>query len=482
MIHSLIHHETPRSRRDFLARTGGGFGLLALGDLLGREATAREAAEDRKAMNPLAPRSPHIEPKAKSVIWCFMDGGPSHIDLFDPKPELSRLNGQPLPGTFKRPVTAMGRTAYTPLLASKRTFKRRGQSGTWVSDWYPEIGTCADDITVIRSCYADGLNHVGSLCQMNTGSILGGRPCLGAWTLYGLGTISENLPGYVVLLDYPEDPPGSTRNWGTGFMPAAYQGTKFRDGKTPILYLEPSESIGDARQRGKLNFIQELNRRHREQRNEDNDLEARIAAYELAYRMQAAAPEVVDLARETAETKRLYGLDQKETERYGRNCLLARRLVERGVRFVQLYSGSGSKWDAHSNVEGNHSRYCRESDKPIAGLLKDLKRRGLLDSTLVIWGGEFGRTPMSESGNGRDHNPYGFTMWMAGGGIKGGVTYGATDELGLYAIENRTHVHDLHATILHCLGLDHHRLTYLYNGRDERATINGGNVIEAILA
>jgi hypothetical protein len=482
VVYPIRHRESPRSRRDFLARTGGGFGLLALGALLGRETRAAEVGADRMPIQPLAPRSPHVRAKAKSVIWCFMDGGPSHIDLFDPKPELARVNGLPLPGTFKRPVTAMGRTAYTPLLASKRTFKRHGQSGTWVSDWLPEIATCVDDIAVLRSCYADGLNHVGSLCQMNTGSILGGRPCLGAWTLYGLGTVTENLPGYVVLLDYPEDPPGSTRNWGTGFMPAAYQGTKFREGKTPILYLEPSESTADARQRGKLNFIQELNRLHRRQRPDDDDLEARIAAYELAYRMQAAAPEVVDLSRETAETKRLYGLDQKETERYGRNCLLARRLVERGVRFIQLYCGSGSKWDAHSNVEGNHSRYCRESDKPIAGLLKDLKRRGLLDSTLVIWGGEFGRTPMSESGNGRDHNPYGFTMWMAGGGIRGGVTHGTTDELGLYAVEHRTHVHDLHATILHCLGLDHRQLTFLYNGRDERATINGGKVIEMILA
>jgi hypothetical protein len=311
----------------------------------------------------------------------------------------------------------MGRTAYTPLLGSQRKFKQHGQSGAWVSDWYPEIATCVDDLAIIRSCYADGLNHVGSLCQMNTGSILGGRPCLGAWSLYGLGSVSENLPGYVVVLDYPEEPPGGTRNWATGFMPASYQGTRFREGKTPVLYLQPPAALGSAAQRGKLDFIQELNRRHRSTRTEDSELDARIASYELAYNMQAAGPEAVDLAQETEETWRLYGLDQKPTERFGRNCLLARRLVERGVRFVQLYSGSGSKWDAHSNVEGNHARYCRESDRPIAGLLKDLKRRGLLDSTLVIWGGEFGRTPMSESGSGRDHNPYGFTMWMAGGGV-----------------------------------------------------------------
>ncbi len=467
----LPHHQPAVDRRDFLARAGAGFGLLALHALLGPETRAAAGAG-----------SGHLPAKAKSVIWLFLDGGPSHIDLFDPKPELTRLAGQPLPGSFKRPVTAMGRTAYTPLLASKRKFKRHGQSGTWVSDWYPEIATCVDDIAVLRSCKADGLNHVGSVCQMNTGSILGGRPSLGAWALYGLGSIGKDLPGYVVLLDYPEDPPGGSRNWSTGFMPPTHQGTKFRDGPQPVLHLAPDRPIGAARQRSKLDFIQELNQLHRERRPEDDDLDARIAAAELAYRMQAAAPEAVDLGKETAQTHRLYGLDDPVSGRFGRNCLLARRLIERGVRFVQLYSGSGSKWDAHSDVEGNHGRRCRETDRPIAGLLKDLKRRGLLDSTLVVWGGEFGRTPMSESGNGRDHNPWGFTLWLAGGGVKGGVTYGATDDLGLYAVENPVHVHDIHATILHCLGLDHRRLTYPYNGRDERPTINGGKVIEAILA
>jgi hypothetical protein len=465
------HRERPVSRRDFLARSGGGFGLLALHSLMQQGARATDSV-----------RPAHFDGKAKSVIWLFLDGGPSHIDLFDPKPELTKLDGKPLPSSFKRPVTAMGNTAFTPLLGTKRKFSQHGKSGTWVSDWYPEIATCVDDIAVIRSCKADGLNHVGSICQMNTGSILGGRPCLGSWALYGLGSVSENLPGYVVMLDHAEDPPGGSRNWSTGFIPPTYQGTKFRDGPKPVLYLDPAQSVTAERQRTKLDFIQELNRRHRRQRQEDGDLDARIAAYELAYRMQSSAPEAVDLAQETEATKHLYGLDNKTTERFGRNCLLARRLVERGVRFVQLYSGSGSKWDAHSNVEGNHGLHCRETDRPIAGLLKDLKRRGLLDSTLVIWGGEFGRTPMSESGNGRDHNPWGFTMWMAGGGIKGGVTYGATDEIGLYAVEKVAHVHDIHATILHCLGLDHKQLVYPYNGRDERATINGGKVMEGILA
>jgi hypothetical protein len=473
----MPHREWVQSRRDFLTKAGAGFGSLALLALLERDGLTADPAG---TLHPLAPRQPHFPAKAKSVIWCFLDGGPSHIDLFDPKPGLNRLAGQPLPPSFKRPVTAMGKTAHTPLLASQRKFAQHGQCGAWVSDWYPEIAKCVDDIAFIRSCHADGLNHVGSVCQMNTGSILAGRPSLGAWSLYGLGSEADNLPGFVVLQDYPEEPPGGTRNWGTGFIPATFQGTRFRDGSSPILYLEPQESLD--RQRSKLALLEDFNRRHREARPFDSDLEARIAAYELAFKMQAAAPEVVDLSAETAETHKLYGLDDKRTQRNARNCLLARRLVERGVRFVQLYMGSGSKWDAHANVEGNHSRYCLESDRPIAGLLQDLKRRGLLETTLVVWGGEFGRTPMSESGNGRDHNPWGFTVWMAGGGIKGGVTYGSTDELGLYAVEKPVHVHDLHATILYCLGLDHRRLTFFHNGRDERPTINGGKVIRDILA
>ncbi|MFL5240534.1 MAG: DUF1501 domain-containing protein [Gemmataceae bacterium] len=476
----FVHHQPISSRRDFLLRAGGGFGMLALSSLLQQDA-ARAGSKPEADINPLAPRPPHFKAHAKSVIWCFLDGGPSHLDLFDPKPELQKLAGKPLPDTFKRPVTAMGRTAYTPLLATKRTFKQHGKSGAWVSDWYPEIAQCVDDLAIIKSCKADGLNHVGSICQMNSGSVLGGRPSLGSWALYGLGTECSDLPGYVVLLDTADDPPGGSRNWSTGFIPSSFQGTKFREGKTPVLHMTPAVPTSPAQQRAKLDFIQELNRHHREVRQEDDNLEARIASYELAYRMQAAGPEVVDLSKETQETKQLYGLDNKETERNGRNCLLARRLVERGVRFVQLYCGAGSKWDAHTDVEGNHSKHCRETDRPIAALLKDLKRRNLLDSTLVIWGGEFGRTPMSESGKGRDHNPYGFTMWLAGGGIKGGISHGATDEIGLYAVDKPVHVHDIHATILDRLGLDHLKLTYLYNGRNERATVNGGKVIQEIL-
>jgi hypothetical protein len=474
------HFEPAFSRRDFLMRAGGGFGSLALASLLASDVPAAPAGTARK--NPLAAKRGHFDTRATSIIWCFMDGGPSHLDLFDPKPALSKLAGKPLPDSFVRPMTAMGSTANTPLLASQRTFKQHGQSGIWVSDWYPEIARCADDLCVIRSCVADGQTHVGSVCQMNTGAIVPGRPSLGSWVLYGLGSQCDNLPGFVVLTDHGADPPGGPINWGTGFMPATYQGTRLAEGKTPFLEVAPAAPTSDARQQGKLEYIQRLNRRHISQRMDDDKLEARIASYELAYRMQAAAPEAVDLATESAETLRLYGIDRPETESNGRNCLLARRFVERGVRCIQVYMGAGSGWDAHSDVEANHAKYCLESDRPIAGLLCDLKRRGLLDSTLVIWGGEFGRTPMSESGKGRDHNPFGFTMWMAGGGVKPGMVYGATDEIGLYAVEDRAHLHDIHATILHLLGLNHEELIYPHNGREERLTITEGVVIDGILA
>ncbi len=469
---SMRHPST--SRRNFLLKAGAGFGAVALAGLVGKQVA--------DARNPLAPRAGHHAAKIKSVIWCFLDGGPSHIDLFDPKPLLTRLHGQPLPASFDRPQTAMGVTAHNPLMASNRRFRRHGQSGAWVSDWYPEIAQCADDLCIVRSCVADGLTHVTSLLQMNTCSLLPGRPCLGAWSVYGLGSECDNLPGYVVLADNNYDPPGGPSLWGNGFLPVPYQGTRFNPGSNPILYAAPPTGVSMQREKGKVDFINDLNRRQAQNRPAQDHIEAQIASYELGYRMLSSAPEVVDFASETAETRRLYGIDNPATEKNGQNCLLARRLVERGVRFVQMYMGVGSCWDAHNDLEVNHTQYCGESDKPIAGLIKDLKRRGLLDSTLVVWGGEFGRTPMSESGNGRDHNPYGFTMFFAGGGVKKGLTYGTTDDLGLWAVEDRVHVRDVHATILHLLGLDHEHLRFLHNGRDEIATGVAGNVVQGILS
>jgi hypothetical protein len=467
------------SRREFLLKAGGGFGALALACLLERDGLLPEA-EGAAPTNSLAPRLPQLPARARSVIFLFMEGGPSHIDTFDPKSELTRRHGQPLPPSFGTVITPMG-TGGNALLASRRTFRATGRSGIPVSDWLPHMASCIDDIAVVRSCWADGLNHVGSVCQMNTGSILAGRPSLGSWVIYGLGSVNQNLPGFVVMTDNPGEPAGGARNWSTGFMPATYQGTPFRAGPNPILHLRSDGATDHARQRHKLDLLQALNQHHHESRSEDSELAARMAAYELAFRMQAAAPEAVDLAGESERTKEDYGLNRPECADFGRRCLLARRLVERGVRMVQIYCGSGSQWDAHSDLEGNHTRLCARSDQPSAALLKDLKRRGLLDSTLVIWGGEFGRTPMTEGRDGRDHNPYGFTMLVAGGGVRGGQVIGATDEFGLRAVENRVHVHDLHATVLHLLGLDHHRLTFLHNGRDERVTDNGGRVVREVL-
>jgi uncharacterized protein (DUF1501 family) len=462
------------SRRDFLCRAGCGFGALAFGYMSGLEGLLARAA------NPLSPRLPHVTPKAKSIIWLFMEGGPSHLDLFDPKPTLDKLAGQPMPESFGRPITAMG-TASNTLMATQRKFKQHGQSGIWVSDWYPHIAEHTDDIAVLRSCWANGLNHVGSVTQMNTGDILAGRPSLGAWATYGLGTANQSLPTFVVLAD-GGDPVGGPKQWSSGFLPATFQGTKFRAEGTPIFHLAPPKTIGEKQQRSKLDLLADLNKQFSEDKAEDSELAARLNSYELAYRMQAAAPEAVDLSQESESTKRLYGMDEEATRKTGTNCLLARRLVERGVRFVELYCGGTSGWDAHSDIEANHSKHCRETDKPIAGLLTDLKARGLLDSTLIVWGGEFGRTPFNEKGNGRDHNPWGFTMWFAGAGIKAGTVVGSTDEIGLRAVEDRAHVHDIHATILHLMGMDHARLTYLHNGRDERATVNGGEVIGKMLA
>ena len=464
----------PRSRREFLQTAGAGFGVVALSALSGENLIA-------SSHNPTTAKIPHSVGKAKNVIFLFMEGGPSHIDLFDPKPLLNKLAGQPLPDSFDRPVTAMGEVG-SPLLECKRAWAQHGDSGLWISDWLPHHSRIADELCVIRSCVSDGINHAGGVCQMNTGSVFGGRPSLGAWVNYGLGTRNHSLPGFVVIKDSNSMVVNGARAWGSGFMPASYQGTLFEHGATPIANLDRPKSSSETLQDRKLGFLDEINRKHHATRKSNSELEARIKSYELAYRMQAEAPEAIDLDSEPESIKTLYGIDHEQTRIFGRQCLMARRLVERGVRFVQLYHGAGSKWDSHTGMEKNHSRLCGNVDLPIAGLVTDLKQRGLLDETLIIWGGEFGRTPMSEKGDGRDHNPTGFTMWMAGGGVKGGQTIGATDELGLHAVEDRLHVHDLHATVMRLLGLDHTEVIYMHKGRPERVDLNEGHPSDKIVA
>ena len=467
--------ENPFNRRHFLTTAGAGFGAVALSALTQEPLLARESK------NPTLPKIPHNWGKAKNVIFLFMEGGPSHLDLFDPKPLLNKLAGKPLPDSFDRPVTAMGETN-SPLLESKRKWKQHGESGLWISDWLPNHSQIADDLCVIRSCVSDGINHAGGVCQMNTGSVFGGRPSLGSWVSYGLGTENQSLPGFVVIKDTSAMIVNGTRCWGNGFMPASHQGVLLENGPEPIANLKPQKSKIEQAEDLKLSFLQSLNQRHLQGRESNSELEARIRSYELAADMQMEAPESVDLENESTATKSLYGLDQKETKTFGQQCLLARRLVERGVRFVQLYHGAGSKWDSHTKMESNHSKLCQQVDLPIVGLITDLKARGLLDETLVIWGGEFGRTPMSEKGDGRDHNPTGFTMWMAGGGVQGGQVIGETDELGLHAVKDKVHVHDLHATILGLLGLDHTDVVYMHKGRPERVDLNEGHFKKQVLA
>src|SRR5262249_19108014 len=400
----------------------------------------------------------------------------SQVDLFDPKPLLEKLAFEPVPSSFhtENLITAQGAKPSDGLFPSRRTFKQHGQSGLWVSDWLPNIAEMVDDIAVIRSCQSDAVNHVGGVCQMNTGTILAGRPSMGAWVSYGLGSAKRNLPTFIVMQDDKEIL-GGVQNYSSGFLPATFSGTLFRTGDTPILNLKQPVGSTDAQQRSKIEFLKDLNERYSRDKQDDSELDARTRSYELAYQMQSAAPEAIDLRSESEATKKLYGMDEPETAVYGANCLMARRLVERGVRFVEVYSGSGSRWDAHSDLAKNHTQNCKSSDKPVARLLADLKARGMLKDTLVVWGGEFGRTPFFQGAldekAGRDHNPWGFTMWMAGGGVKGGQTIGATDELGLRAVEEPYHVNDLHASILYLLGLDHLKTTFMRNGRAERPTV-----------
>jgi len=459
-------NENPRgvvSRRSWLTSASGGAAAIALAALAADERKADAASGARPAS------LPHFTPRAKRVIWLFMHGGPSHVDLFDPKPDLVKYAGKPLPASFGKVATRRN-VARNPLLAPVKPFKRCGQSGLEISGFLPHIAQHADDLCVIRSMHGDSVNHPQSVYQMNTGGILMGRPSAGSWVAYGLGSLNQNLPAFVVLPDPGGGVKGGPPAWGNGFLPATYQGVAMRPGAAPVLHLQPPRNTPVARQRATLDLIQALNHEHRARRNDNDELAARMNAYELAFRMQASAPELVDTRRETASTLALYGIDQKPTHEFGVRCLLARRMIERGVRFVQLYSGNTNGWDAHKNVAKNHGEYCAATDQPVAGLLTDLKRRGLLEDTLVIWGGEFGRMPMSEQGAGRDHNPWGYSVWLAGGGVKRGVAYGATDAIGLRAEQNRVPVRNFHATLLHLLGLDHEWLTYEHNGLDHRLT------------
>lgn len=406
-------------------------------------------------------------PRAKRLIWLFMHGGPSHVDLLDPKPDLARYAGQPLPDSFGEVMTRR-KVARNPLLGPIKPFRPRGESGLLISDFLPYTAELADELCVIRSMHGDSVNHPQSVYQMNTGSILMGHPSVGSWVAYGLGTENSNMPAFVVLPDPGGGIKGGPPAWGSGFLPATYQGTTMRPGAAPVLNLHSPAAVSESRQKATLDLIGAMNRRHLERRDHDDRLEARIAAYELAFRMQSAAPELVNLAQESQETHALYGLNSASTRDFGERCLLARRMVERGVRFVQVYSGDTNGWDAHNDVLKNHTEYCHKTDRPVAGLLTDLKRRGLLDDTLVIWSGEFGRMPMSEQGKGRDHNPWGYSLWLAGAGIRGGRAYGSTDAIGLRAEENKVHVRNFHATLLNLLGLNHSTLSYFHNGLDER--------------
>ena len=460
------------SRRHILRSIAGGFGLLGLADLIA-QANAQDVSTSSadSTPNPLAARLPHHEPRAKRVIFLFMNGGPSHVDLFDPKARLTADHGKPLP--FEKPKIA--RTTTGNLMASPFKFAPAGQSGIEVSELLPNVASCIDDVCVIRSMYADNVNHPNACLQLFTGEQVFSRPSLGSWLLYGLGSESQDLPGFVSICPGGAD----AAMWGPSFFPATYQGSRVADLKNPIADLSNPRLSRDG-QRRQLDLVARLNERHRLARAEDSQLDARIASFELAFRMQVQAPDAFDVSNESETIKRLYGLDQGHTKSFGAQCLIARRLVERGVRFVQLHSEAS--WDHHTGLTSALPACCAGVDVPIAGLLKDLKRRGLLDETLVVWGGEFGRSPAAQKGDGRDHHPYGFTMWMAGGGVKGGLAYGATDEFGWYALQDKVHVHDLHATILHLMGLDHERLTYRYGGRDYRLTDVHGKVVSGILA
>jgi len=478
-----------QSRRDFLLKSGYGLGGLTLGGLLpgGGFMSAALAAD---LIDPLASKAPHFPAKVKSVIWLHMDGAPSTIDLYDYKPDLIKLQGQEVPSSFMKGIKTSTQGGVGKLFASNRTWKQHGESGAWFSDLVPNIAKHADKIAFIKSSVTVGATHDISILKLNTGGLNPGRPSLGAWIQYALGTANPDLPAYVVLYNGKREPTGGSINWSSGFLPAVYQGTAFRPGDSPILYLDRPVTEAAAQQTENLNLLKFLNEKKDAAYPGDTELQARVRAYELASRMQSTAPEAVDLSKESDSTKEQYGLNDDATKGYGTSLLRARRLVERGVRFIQVVSGptdvggDSRNWDAHTNLEENHAQHAKAVDKPIAGLLADLKERGLLDSTLVVWTSEFGRTSYGQSGTGRDHNAWGYTQWLAGGGVKAGTTYGATDEIGLQVADKSTAVdtYDLHATVLNQMGLDHLKLIYKYQGRSERPTVVYGKVIKELLA
>lgn len=462
------------SRREMVRTAGGGIGSLALADLL--------CGATAESVDPLAPKTPHFPAKAKAVISIFCYGGVSHVDTFDPKPELLARQGEAMTGKGEV-VVSQGHPG--GLMPSLWSFKKYGQSGMDVSELFPHVAKKVDDLALIRSMYSTSNDHGPALYQMNTGFIQAGYPSVGSWVTYGLGTENRSLPAFVVFSDWRGGPIGGAPNWGNGFMPASYQGTPFRSQGDPIVDLKPPKEVTPERQRRWLDLLGKLNQEHLAKNPQDSELSARVQSYELAFRMQSHAVDAVDVNKETTATRALYGVDEQPTDYVGRQLLMARRLVERGVRYVQVFSGGGNfgeSWDAHWDLKENHEMHCAETDKPIAALLTDLKARGMLDSTLVIWHGEFGRMPISQKMTGRDHNPYGFSIWMAGGGTKGGTIVGSTDEFGYAAVEDKKSINDVHATMLHLLGLNHEKLTYFHNGRHMRVTDVSGTVIRDIVA
>jgi len=478
-----------RTRREFIWQSGAGFAGTALAGLLSGDGffENQTVAADgtTKWENPLAPKEPHFAPKAKSVIFLYMYGGPSHIDTFDYKPDMKGMDNKTIE------VKTFGRGGHRNqgrIVEPRWNFKQYGECGKWVSDLFPHVGECVDDIAFLHSMTADSPIHGSAMLMMNSGRILSGAPCLGSWVTYGLGSENQNLPGFVVMLDPRGGPISGAKNWSCGYMPASYQATIMRSEGSPILNLNPPAGMTRETQEKLLATLKQYNQEHQKTRADNSQLAARIANYELAFRMQTAAPEATDIDDETQETHNLYGLDNERSAKFGRQCLMARRLVERGVRFVQIYSGGNhndANWDAHGDLKYNHDLHAGETDKPIAGLIKDLKRRDMLKDTLIVWGGEFGRQPTAEyaKGTGRDHNSYGFTMWMAGGGVKGGVSVGTTDELGSRAVDDRFHVKHLHATILQQLGFDPNKLSYFYDGLDQRLVgVEGAQPIQQVIA